>query len=233
MAMTAAHSPVAEALARSTLLRDLPAEALEGLARAARRRSYRRGEVLFHQADPGDTLLVLESGRVKVFTYAASGDETVLSILGPGESFGELALIDGEPRSATVQALEPVQTVSVGRAAFLAVIREQPKAAERLLGALATKIRYLSDVVSDLAFLDLEGRLAKRLLELAAEHGRQDGIEVVIELPLTQEDLAAMVGATRASVNKLLGWYEDRGLIARRGRRISVIDPDRLRARIA
>jgi CRP/FNR family transcriptional regulator/CRP/FNR family cyclic AMP-dependent transcriptional regulator len=98
--------------------------------------------------------------------------------------------------------------------------------------ALAAKIRYLTDVVSDLAFLDLEGRLAKRLLELAAEHGQTSGDEILIDLPITQEELAAMVGATRASVNKLIGWYEDRGIIARRGRRIAVLQPDRLRARI-
>jgi CRP-like cAMP-binding protein len=223
---------IASTLVKSPLLRDLSQDALGRLAAAARRRIYKRGEVIFHEGDPGEALLVLESGRVKVFTYADSGDETLLAILGPGECFGELALIDGEPRSATIQAIEPVEAVSVGRAAFLALVREHPQTAEHLMHRLAAKIRYLTDVVSDLAFLDLEGRLAKRLLELAEKHGQDVGDEVLIELPLTQEDLAAMVGATRASVNKLLGWYEDRGMIARRGRRIAILQSDRLRARI-
>jgi CRP-like cAMP-binding protein len=223
---------IASTLVKSPLLRDLSQEALGRLAAAARRRLYKRGEVIFHEGDPGEALLVLESGRVKVFTYADSGDETLLAILGPGECFGELALIDGEPRSATIQAIEPVEAVSVGRAAFLQLVREHPPTAEHLMHRLAAKIRYLTDVVSDLAFLDLEGRLAKRLLELAEKHGQTAGDEVLIELPLTQEDLASMVGATRASVNKLLGWYEDRGMIARRGRRIAVLQPDRLRSRI-
>ena len=225
-------SHIAVTLARSPLLSGLPADALARLATAARRRTYKRGEVIFHFGDPGDTLFVLETGRVKVFSYSDSGDEALLAFVGPGECFGELALIDGEPRSATVEALEPVEAVSIGRPAFLALVRDHPNTAEHLLHALAAKIRYLTAVVSDLAFLDLEGRLAKRLLELAAEHGKQEGTEILIDIPLTQEALASWVGATRASVNKLLGWYEDRGMIARRGRRIAVLQPDRLRSRI-
>src|SRR5690348_1423848 len=102
-------SSVVSTLAKSPLLQDLPQEILEQIASGARRRTYRRGEVLFHQGDPGDALVILESGTVKVLVYSDNGDETVLSIVGPGQSFGELALIDGEARSATVQALEPVE----------------------------------------------------------------------------------------------------------------------------
>jgi CRP/FNR family transcriptional regulator, cyclic AMP receptor protein len=229
--MIATH--ITTTLAKSPLLRDLPEEILDRLASAGRRRTYRRGEVIFHQGDPGETLLVIESGRVKVFTYADSGDETLLAILGPGDCFGELALIDGEPRSATIQALEAVEAVSVARSAFMALVKENPQAAQLLLAKLAEKIRYLTDVVSDLAFLDLEGRLAKRFLELAEKHGQIKGDEILIQVQITQDELAAMVGATRASVNKLIGWYEDRGMIARRGnKRYSILQPDRLRARI-
>lgn len=220
-------------LARSALLRDLTDEDLGHIDGLAHRRTFRRGEVVFHQGDAGDALHIVETGRLKVIVYGESGSETVLSILGPGESFGELALIDGEPRSATVQALEPAQTVSVRRDEFLALLRTHPETNERLLVALVAKIRQLTDTVSDLAFLDLEGRLAKKLLELAALHGSETGGVAEIEVPLTQEDLAAMVGATRASVNKVLGWYEDRHLISRQGRRITLLDPERLRRRIS
>jgi CRP/FNR family transcriptional regulator/CRP/FNR family cyclic AMP-dependent transcriptional regulator len=220
-------------LERSSLLQGLPQDSLAQIAAAARRRSYRRGEVVFHQGDPGDTLLIIESGAVKVLVYSETGDETVLAIVGPGEFLGELALIDGEPRSAAVQAIEPVEAWSIRRDAFMQVVHAHPQTTDRLLAALAAKVRYLTMTVSDLAFLNLEGRLAKKLLELAADRGREvDGV-TEIQLTLTQEELAGMVGATRASVNKVLGWYEDRGIITRVGRRIVIRDSDRLRQRIA
>ncbi len=221
----------ADTLARSPLLSSLPVESLERLARAARRRTYRRGEVVFHQGDSGDSLHLLQAGRVKVVLDAESGEEAVLAILGPGDAFGELSMIDGQPRSATIEALEPIETVSLARKDLLQVLRANPAAMERLLTALAEMVRRADEGLADLIFLDLEGRLVKKLLELAADHGRSSDGAVEIELPMTQEDLAAMIGATRASVNKVLGWYEDRGAIQRRGRRIAIIDPERLRRR--
>ena len=222
----------AEALAGSPLLGGLPQESLSRLARAARRRTFRRGEVVFHQGDPGDSLHLLQQGRVKVALDAESGGEAVIAILGPGDMFGELSLVDGEPRSATVVALETVETASLARGDLLRCLREHPVAMERLLAGLAGMVRRADEGMADLVFLDLEGRLVKKLLELAADHGRPADGAVEIELPMTQEDLAAMIGATRASVNKLLGWYQDQGAIERRGRRIAICDPERLRRRI-
>lgn len=221
-----------EMLARSPLLANLPSEDLARLAAVARRRTYRRGEVIFHQGDPGDTLHLLQSGRVKVVLADESGGEALIAILSPHDCFGELALIDGEPRSATIEALEPVETVIVRRGDFMDTIRAHPPTMERLLRTLAATVRRADDDLADLVFLDLEGRLVKKLLELADEHGRPVGGATEIELPMTQEELAAMVGATRASVNKLLGWYEDRGAIRRRGRRIAIFDAARLRRRV-
>ena len=222
----------ADMLAGSSLLRNLPEESVSRLTTAARRRTYRRGEVVFHQGDPGDALHFLVDGRVKIVLDAESGDEAVIAILGPGDCFGELSLIDGEPRSATVEALEPVQTVSLARSDFITFLHQNPAALDRLLGSLASMVRRANEGVADLVFLDLEGRLVKKLLELADAHGKAVDGAVEIEVPMTQEDLAAMIGATRASVNKLLGWYEDRGAIQRRGRRIAIFDPSRLRRRI-
>jgi len=222
----------AETLARSPLLRGLAAEDLTRLAVRARQRTYRRGEVIFHQGDPGDAVHLIQGGRVKIVLRADSGEEVVVAILGPSDCFGELALLDGEPRSATVAALEPVETVSLGREAFLQFLQATPPAMERLLRALAATVRGANGELADLAFLDLPGRLVKKLLELAADHGRPAGGAIEIQLPMTQEDLAAMIGATRASVNKVLGWYEEQGAIERRGRRIAILDPERLRRRI-
>jgi CRP/FNR family cyclic AMP-dependent transcriptional regulator len=209
-------------------------EVLSQLTRSLRRRTFQRGEVIFHQGDPGDTLHLMQKGRIKVVLPAESGDEVLLAILGPGNCFGELALLDGESRSATVVAIEPVETLTLGRSDFMAFVRANPETAERLMINLAHIIRKVNEDVADLAFLDLPGRLAKKLLDLAHDHGQPmpggDGIE--ISVPLTQEELAGMVGATRPSVNKVLGWYEDQGAIQRRGRKIAIFKPEALRQRV-
>jgi CRP/FNR family transcriptional regulator, cyclic AMP receptor protein len=216
------------ALATATLLRNLPPPVLDGLAAVARRRNYRRGEVICHHGDPGDALHVIESGRVKVTVYSDAGGELVLNVLGPGDCFGELALIDGEPRSATVETLEPVETVTLRRADFMRLMHENEAALEPLLATLARAIRRLSDAVADVSFLSLDARLAKKLLALAEEHGQEVEGLVEIQLPISQAELASMVGVTRTSVNKVLGQFEDQGLITRRGRRIVIRDTDRL-----
>jgi CRP/FNR family transcriptional regulator, cyclic AMP receptor protein len=224
----------AATLARIPLLQDVSTEALGQLARSLRRRSYHRGEVVFHQGDPGDTLHLVRSGRVKVVLPAETGDEVVLAILGPGDCFGELALLDGEPRSASVVAMEPVETMVLGRQDFLAFFRSNPETAERLVVNLARIIRNVNEDVADLAFLDLPGRLAKKLLELAEDYGQpmEGGQGVEIGVPLTQEELAGMIGATRPSGNKVLGWYEDQGAIQRRGRKIAILEAEVLRRRV-
>jgi CRP/FNR family transcriptional regulator, cyclic AMP receptor protein len=224
----------AQSLARIPLLQDVPEEALGQLTRSLRRRTYHRGEVIFHQGDPGDTLHLVRNGRVKVVIPAETGDEVLLAILGPGDCFGELALLDGEPRSASVVAMESVETLVLGRQEFLTFFRSNPETAERLMMNLARIIRRVNEDVADLAFLDLPGRLAKKLLELADSYGQpmEGGRGIEITVPLTQEELAGMIGATRPSVNKVLGWYEDQGSIERRGRRIAILRPDALRRRV-
>jgi CRP/FNR family transcriptional regulator, cyclic AMP receptor protein len=208
-----------EALALAEILRTLPAEVLNELAAVARRRRFPRGQVIFHQGDPGDTIHIVESGRVKVSVVGENGEQALLNIFGAGQCFGELSLIDGHARSATIETLEPTTTVSLHRSDFLSLLRAHPEAMEQVLLLVTGKLRQLTDELSDLAFLSLEGRLAKRLLDLAATQGQPtDGIQRV-ELPVTQEELAAMVGATRPSVSRALGQLEDRGLIHREGRR--------------
>ncbi len=153
----------------------------------------------------------------------------MLTVVGPGDLFGELTLLDGAPRSATVVALEDVETATLSRADFQALLRRNPALAEAILATLARTIRRLSDEVTDLMFLDLRGRLAKKLLELAEAHGERVGGSTEIHLSLTQEELAGMIGATRPRVNRILGFFEDRGAIVRRGRSIAVVKPEVLR----
>ena len=224
----------AQSLSRIPLLQDVSLEALTQLSQSVRRRSYHRGEVIFHQGDPGDTLHLVRNGRVKVVLPAETGDEAVLAILGPGDCFGELALLDGGPRSASVVAMEQVETLVLGRQDFLTFFRSNMEAAVRLIINLARIIRRSNEEVADLAFLDLPGRLAKKLLDLAEAHGQplDGGKGIEITVPLTQEELAGMIGATRPSVNKVLGLYEDQGAIQRRGRRIAILKPEVLRRRV-
>jgi CRP/FNR family transcriptional regulator, cyclic AMP receptor protein len=229
---TVVASPLIHALSSSTMLSGLPPEILAQLSALARRRNYRRGEIIFHQGDPGDTLHIIESGTVKVVVDAESGNEAVLTTLGAGKCFGELALMDGEPRSATIEALENVDTIVLRRADFMDVVRTNQAAFDALLATVAQLIRRLTDDVATLSFLDLEGRLAKKLLELGDAYGRPVDGGLEIRVPFTQEELAAMIGATRTSVNKSLGWYEDQGAIQRRRRRIIITDPDKLQRRI-
>ena len=207
-------------LRKSIVLGALPPAELERLAPALKRRSFRRGETLYHQGDPGHVLHVVIEGRVKVVL------EAVLTVLGPGDVHGEMALLDGEPRSATVVALEQVVSATLSREDFMDLLKRSPGAMEGVLAGLAQMIRRLSSEVGDLMFLDLQGRLAKKLLELAETHGKDDGTGVEIQATLTQEDLAGMIGATRPRVNQLLGSFEDRGAISRRGRRIVILRSD-------
>jgi CRP/FNR family cyclic AMP-dependent transcriptional regulator len=221
-----------EALSRVPLFADVAPNDLEALARSVRGRRFRRGEVIFHQGDPGDALFVVATGRVKITLPSDSGDEAILATLRAGDFFGELSLIDGAPRSATAVALDPVETLVVSRASVRELIDEQPAFREALLVALARELRRITHHVEELHFLDLTGRLAARLARLAEEIGtlQEDG-SLRLDGPITQGDLAAMIGATRQSVNKLLGLFAGDGLL--RVERDAIIVPDVARLRDA
>jgi CRP/FNR family transcriptional regulator, cyclic AMP receptor protein len=217
------------ALAAVPLFAGLDTAGLESLARAVRPRRFRRGEVVFHLGDPGDALFVVSTGAVKITLPSESGDEAIIATLRPGDFFGELALLDGAPRSATAVALEPTETLVLPREPFRALVAMEPAIRDALLTALARELRRLTVHVEELHFLDIAGRLAARLAHLAVEHGKSgpDGT-LRLDAPLTQTDLASMVGCTRQSVNKLLGLFVGDGLIALDREAIVVLDLDGL-----
>lgn len=219
-------------LRQISLFAGLSDTALGALATRVRVRAYRKGEVLFHKDDPGTSLFLLRGGRVKISTFSSEGKEAVFTVHGPGDVFGELALLDGAPRSATATALEPSRLLTIDRTAFVAFLREQPDAALILLSELTARVRRLSSQVEDLMFLDIPGRLARTLLRLGEQYGRRTERGVEIDLQITQTELGGMVGATRVSVNRLLHWFAERGLIAIDERRIVLIRPEALQARI-
>jgi CRP/FNR family cyclic AMP-dependent transcriptional regulator len=220
-----------ELLRRTRLLAGLSEPTLRALAEQSVERPFPRHSRLFHQGDPGTGLFVLVSGLVKVVVTSEGGEEMVLVTLGPGEALGELSIVDGGPRSASAEALEPTAALVITRPVLLDLATRDRSLTDALLQALGGLLRRLTEQASDLVFLDLPGRMAKLLAGLAAERGSEtpDGIE--LDNNLTQSDLAGMVGASRQSVNQILQGFARRGYLQVRGRRILIHRLDLLRRR--
>ena len=221
---------MSDALAAIPVFGGLDEEGLSNLSRGMRIRRFRRGETVFHVGDPGDALFIVMSGSIKITLPADSGDEAILATLRPGDFFGELALLDGAPRSATAIAIEGTETYVLPRDRFRDLIATEPVMRDALLATMAAEVRRLTHHVEELHFLDITGRLASRLARLANESGATPQPDGSIRLagPLTQGDLAAMIGCTRQSVNKLLGMFTDDGLIRLERDRIVVLNLDGL-----
>jgi CRP/FNR family transcriptional regulator, cyclic AMP receptor protein len=212
-------------LEQTHLFATLDREGLRHLAARSTLRRYRRGEVIFHEQDAGDALFVVVEGLVKVYVTSAEGDEMVLVTLGTTSVFGELPLVDGGARSASAAAIEATTLLALTRSDLLESLREHPQVLEALLSSLGAMVRRLTDQAADLVFLDLPGRVAKLLVNLAAERGS------VLDLQLTQADLASMVGGWRQSVNQVLQTFERLGYLTTEGRRIAIQRSDALRRR--
>lgn len=213
-----------QALAECVLFERVELDALDACVACLRVRRFRRDEVVFHQGDPGDALHVIARGRVKVVLPAPdAGEPAILATLGRGDFFGELAILDGEPHSASVIALEPTETLMLGRPDFERLFETQAGLRRSLVASLARELRRLTGHVEGLHFLDLRERLALRLDELAG--GPSPVGEVRIPWTYTQSELAGMVGGSRESVNRLLADFVSRGLI--RFERESLVIPDR------
>src|SRR4051794_6862828 len=217
---------VPEALAAVPLFGGLDSAGLDNLVRGMRIRRFRRGETVFHVGDPGDALFIVMTGAIKITLPADTGDEAVLATLRPGDFFGELALLDGAPRAATAVAIEPTETYILARDSFRELIATEAIMRKALLATPAAGVPRLTHHVEELHFLDITGRLASRLARLSAESGATRLADGTIRLagPLTQGDLAAMIGCTRQSVNKLLGLFTDDGLIRLERDRIVIVN---------
>lgn len=227
---TSATGPaLVEALRRVPLFHDYDDTALARVAATARLRRYGHNQVIFHRGDPGQTMYIVASGKVKITVSSDTGETALLAVLCPGEFFGELSLLDGGPRSATATAVGAVAVWSLYRDDVLGPILAVPAAAG-LLAALARRLRRCDELLEELCTLDLQARLARALLRLADEHGEQrpDGVHVAV--PLTQSDLAMMVGASRPRVNVALGNYQDAGLVRFSGRTLVLPDVEALRS---
>ncbi|QIK67650.1 Crp/Fnr family transcriptional regulator [Nocardioides sp. HDW12B] len=191
----------------------------------------RRGEVLFHEGDTGDKLYVVADGKVKLGRTSSDGRENLLAILGPGQMFGELSLFDPGPRSATVTAVTDTVFYSLSHDDLLQWLNGRADVAHGLLAQLASRLRKANDVVADLVFSDVPGRVAKALLDLANRFGRTADDGVHVHHDLTQEELAQLVGASRETVNKALADFASRGWLRLEPRSVVLMDVERLSRR--
>ena len=212
--MTEHVREVAAALARTALFAGLDAHELDHLARMAKRISFAANAVIFHKGDPGRSLYVIERGRVKIAASSAHGREVALNLLGPGEIFGEIALIDGGARTADAIACDPVRLLALERREFIPFLEASPAATLRMLVALARRLRWVSDTFEDAAFLSLPTRLAKRLIFLDRHFGFSGSTGRRLTVSLPQQELANHLNVTRETINRLLQEWRDEGLIA-------------------
>jgi CRP/FNR family cyclic AMP-dependent transcriptional regulator len=214
------------------LFASLSEEALRAVEAVCRRRVFKRGETLFYEEDPGNALYIVQTGQVKIVRLAPDGEERILHLEGPGECLGELSLIDGAPRSAKAVALDRVEALVLYREEFLALVDRHPAVARAVMSGLAGMVRRLSEQVQDLTALDVPGRIAKKLLELADTHGQTTPDGMQISLPLTQQELADMIGATRVAVNQALSWFRGQGILTTDRQGITLRQPEKLKQRV-
>lgn len=186
-------------------------------------------QALFHKGELAIALYGVMKGRLKASAAGADGKEVVFGLMDPGEVIGEISLLDSEPRSATVVAMEPSELLCLDRRDFLPFLEKHPSVAIELAAVLASRLRRLSGVMEDTLFLTLPSRLAKKILNLASSYGRKVDDGVVIELKLPQQELGELVGTSRESINKQLrGWVEE-GLVRVERGYITVLNQDRLK----
>lgn len=218
----------AELLAGTSLFSDLDPKALQRLAEVSVTRQLERGQVLFRQGDPGESLYVVVEGLLKVGLTSGDGQEMLIATLRPPEVFGEISLLDEGPRSASAVAAEPTTVLALGRADLLDLLHRYPAPVNELLKSMGTVIRRLTEQASDLVFLDLSGRVAKLLLQLAEREGKEKDGETVLDLSLSQTDLAELVGVSRQSLNQTLHRFADRGWLRMDGGSIVLLDAESL-----
>ena len=190
-----------------------------------------KGTVLFAEGDGGDQLYVIAEGKLKLGTSSGDGRENLLSILRPGEMFGELSLFDPGPRTSTATAVTDAKLLSLGQEKLLPWLAENPKVSLQLLASLAQRLRRTNEAVGDLVFSDVPGRVAKALIDLGERFGKKTDEGLFVHHDLTQEELAQLVGASRETVNKALADFAGRNWLKLDGRAVLITDFERLSKR--
>ncbi len=211
-----------ELLRKISIFSDLKGPDLERLASLLQEVAFEKDSVILHKEDPGDSLFLIKDGRVKVVLYGDDGREVILSILKSADFFGEMSLLDGEPRSASVVATEPSVVYILKRDDFLQTLVERPEMGLRIMAELSRRLRLADEKIGSLALLDVYGRIAGALLQLARTEGKLQGENIVIDVRPTQQDIASMAGASRETVSRVLNDLVRAGLITMEGKRIVI-----------
>lgn len=222
-----------ELLSKVSIFSSLNEKELDLLLRATTTKRLEPKEVLFRKGDPGNQLYGILSGSLKVMVTGSDGKDVIFTLMGPGEIIGEIALLDSEERSASAIAVEPTELLTLHRRELIPFLESHPRAAIGLAGVLAATVRRLSERAEDRQTMPLSGRIAKRLLSLAEEHGKRPIVGGPVEVRLPQQDIADLVGTTRESVNKQLRLWLDEGIIELGRGRVVLKRPEALEAVVA
>ncbi|MGH3436771.1 MAG: Crp/Fnr family transcriptional regulator [Sciscionella sp.] len=220
-----------ETLARAGIFQGVEPAAAEALAQELEAIDFPRGHVIFSEGEPGDRLYIVVSGKVKIGKKAPDGRENLLAIHGPSDMFGELSLFDPGPRTSTITTVTEVRAYTLGRPQLRKWISTRPEIAEQLLRVLARRLRRTNNMLADLIFTDVPGRVAKALLTFAQRFGTQEAGLLRVTHDLTQEEIAQYVGASRETVNKALADFAHRGWLRLEGKSVLILDPERLSRR--
>lgn len=197
----------------SPLFQAMGTAELDAMLAVATERRIRRGQVVFQKGDIGSAMMAVLSGRVRISAVNGDGKEITLNVINPGQVFGEIALLDGQPRSADASAIEETMLLVVERRHFMPLLAANQDLVARLLAVLCERVRSTSLALEQIALFDLEARLARLILKLAADYGRATSDGTRIELKLSQRDISNLVAASRESVNKQLGEWRDQGVL--------------------
>jgi CRP/FNR family transcriptional regulator, cyclic AMP receptor protein len=218
-----------QALMNCTLFTAMRPEEQDRLLAMATERSVRRGQLIFLKGDPGSSMMAVLKGSVRISTGSPDGKEITLNTIRTGEVFGEIALLDGRPRSADATAIEDCDLLVIERRTFLPFLLANQDLLLRMLAVLCQRLRQTSAALGDLVMLDLPGRLARLLMRLAEDHGSQTPAGIRIEFKLSQRDIGTRVASSRESVNKQLQAWRDAGLVSLDHGYITLRHPERLR----
>ena len=215
-------------LRRVPLFADLEERHITALSGMLVERRYRKGSVIFFEGDPGDALFIVAHGTVKIYRVAEDGREKTLAILREGDIFGEMALLDEEPRSAIAESLEPTKLYALHRKDFLPFLASNPPMAIHIIKVLCGRLRRANAQVMDVVFKDVKSRVVRTLIELSEQHGTECPYGVRIELKLTHQELANLVGTARETITRILAEFQDTGCVTVDGRYLVIRDQEAL-----
>lgn len=217
-----------EIVSGHALLGQLEPDELARVLAFSRTEKFSTGDVIFRRGEPGQSMMIVIGGRIKISVSSSEGKEAVLAILGRGEVLGEMALIDGKERSADATAMEASEALLIHRRDFVPFLERNPAICMRLLGVMSDRLRRTSEMVEDRSFLDLPGRLAKTLIDMGETSGTETDDGLRVDMPMSQSSFGALLGASRETVNKQLKSWQDEGLILTGRGYVVLVDPQRL-----